>query len=440
MSDRSGRRQGRPPAFSYLAQKSGLLFRRSVAPQLCCEQIPLSQLAERFGTPLYVYSASAIREHVRAFQRAFVTVPNTICYAVKANSNLSILRLLAKMGCGFDVVSGGELERVQHVIKTPSSSVVFSGVGKTQQEIEDALKAGVLLFNVESDSELRSLSECTTRLKKTARISIRVNPNVAAETHPYVSTGTHQHKFGVPITRARWLYAQAASVKRLTVAGVSVHIGSQITESKPFAISMERVAELIKDLRADGHKIEFVDAGGGLGIDYRGASSTDFAALVADYADAILRPLRGLKVHVLLEPGRAIVGPAGILLTKAIYKKTNGNKSFVVVDAAMNDLIRPALYQAYHEIIPVTYGGRPQETVDVVGPVCETGDFFAHDRELPETSEGDLLAILDAGAYGMVQASNYNTRPRPAEVLVDGKTAKVVRRRETVADLIKHET
>ncbi|MEY2411776.1 MAG: diaminopimelate decarboxylase, partial [Acidobacteriaceae bacterium] len=290
------------------------------------------------------------------------------------------------------------------------------------------------------DSELRSLSECTTRLKKTARISIRVNPNVAAETHPYVSTGTHQHKFGVPINRARWLYAQAASVKRLTVAGVSVHIGSQITESKPFAICMERVAELIKDLRADGHKIEFVDAGGGLGIDYRGASSTDFAALVADYADAILRPLRGLKVHVLLEPGRAIVGPAGILLTKTIYKKTNGNKSFVVVDAAMNDLIRPALYQAYHEIIPVTYGGRPQETVDVVGPVCETGDFFAHDRELPETSEGDLLAILDAGAYGMVQASNYNTRPRPAEVLVDGKTAKVVRRRETVADLIKHET
>ena len=440
MSERSGRRQGRPPAFSYLAQKSGLLFRRPVAPQLCCEQVPLSQLAERFGTPLYVYSASAIRERVRAFERAFVTVSHTICYAVKANSNLSVLRLLAKMGCGFDVVSGGELERVQHVIKSTSSSVVFSGVGKTQTEIEEALKAGVLLFNVESESELRSLSECTTRLKKTARIAIRVNPNVAAETHAYVSTGTQQHKFGVPINRARWLYAQAASVKRLTVAGVSVHIGSQITENKPFATSMERVADLVKDLRADGHKIDFVDAGGGLGIDYRGASSSDFAAFVAEYADAVLRPLRGLKVHVLLEPGRSIVGPAGTLLTRAIYKKTNGNKTFVVVDAAMNDLIRPALYQAYHEIIPVTYAGRPQETVDVVGPVCESGDFFAHDRELPETSEGDLLAILDAGAYGMVQASNYNTRPRPAEVLVDGKIAKVVRRRETVADLLKHET
>lgn len=439
MSDRSGRRQGRPPAFSYLAQKSGLLFRRTAAPLLCCDQVTLSQLGERYGTPLYVYSACAIRERVRAFQRAFVSVPHTICYAVKANSNLSILRLLAKMGCGFDVVSGGELERVQRVIKTPSSNIVFSGVGKTKDEIEEALKAGILLFNVESESELRALSECTTNLKKTARIALRVNPDVSADTHPYISTGLRQHKFGVPITRARWLYAQAASIKRLTVAGVSVHIGSQIVDLKPFAAAMEYVADLIVELRKDGHKIDYVDVGGGLGIDYRGASSSDFAALVADYADAILRPLRGLKLHVLLEPGRAIVGPAGALLTRVTYKKTNGNKAFVVVDAGMNDLIRPALYEAYHEIIPVTWEGRPYETVDVVGPVCETGDFFAHDREMPETNEDDLLAILDAGAYGMVQASNYNTRPRPAEVLVDGKTAKLVRRRETVSDLLKQE-
>ncbi len=434
---------GRPPGFSYRAVKKGLGLRRSTEALLHCEEVPVSKLVERFDTPLYVYSASTIRERMDAFRRAFRKVPHTVCYSVKANSNLSILRLLAKMGCGFDVVSGGELERVLKVDKRAAKKVVFSGVGKTKSEMRAALKAGILLFNVESESELWALAECAAQLKLTAPLALRVNPDVPAETHPYISTGLHKHKFGVPISEARRLYALASGTKYLKVSGVSVHIGSQITDVKPFAATMERVAELVGELRTDGHNIEYVDAGGGLGINYQpsepSTNSQDFVSQVSDYAAALLRPLRGLKVHLLLEPGRSITASAGALLTRVIYKKTNGTKKFLIVDAAMNDLIRPSLYQAYHEIVPAHLESHPVETVDVVGPVCETGDFFARDRELPVANEGDLLAILDAGAYGMVLASNYNTRSRPAEVLVDGKSSKLIRRRETTADLLRNE-
>jgi diaminopimelate decarboxylase len=434
---------GRPPGFSYRAVKKGLGLRRSPEALLYCEEVPVSKLAERFDTPLYVYSASTIRERMDAFQHAFRKVSHTVCYSVKANSNLSILRLLSKMGCGFDVVSGGELERVLKVDRRAAKKVVFSGVGKTKAEMRAALKAGILLFNVESESELLALAECAAQLKLTAPLALRVNPDVPAETHPYISTGLHKHKFGVPISEARRLYALASGTKYLRVAGVSVHIGSQITDVKPFAATMERVAELVGELRTDGHNIEYVDAGGGLGINYQPSeqskNSQDFASQVSDYAAALLEPLRRLKVHLLLEPGRSIVASAGALLTRVIYKKTNGAKKFLIVDAAMNDLIRPSLYQAYHEIIPAQLESHPVETVDVVGPVCETGDFFARDRELPVVNEGTLLAILDAGAYGMVLASNYNTRSRPAEVLVDGKSSKLIRRRETTADLLRNE-
>jgi diaminopimelate decarboxylase len=423
----------RLPGFVYRSGK------RRDSQSLCCEQIPLAKLAERFGTPLYIYSSRAIRERVLAFDHAFHEVEHTICYSVKANSNLSILRLLAKLGCGFDVVSGGELQRVLRADRGAAKQVVFSGVGKTVPEMEAALRADILLFNVESASELETLAACATRLKRTAPIAFRVNPDVPADTHPYISTGLQEHKFGVPLTQAHELYSRAAKSKYLSVAGVSVHIGSQITEFAPFSAAMTRIAELVRQLRAAGHKIEYVDAGGGLGINYQNGSD-DFAKSVDDYAQAIMRPLRGLGVKLLLEPGRSIVGPAGVLLTRVLYRKTNGKKKFVVVDAAMNDLIRPSLYQAEHQIVPVQTSDCEREIVDIVGPVCESGDFFARGRDLPTVAQGELLAILDAGAYGMALSSNYNTRPRPAEVLVNGKTAKVIRKRETTADLMRAES
>jgi diaminopimelate decarboxylase len=348
--------------------------------------------------------------------------------------------MLAKAGCGFDVVSGGELERVLRADKRAAKKVVFSGVGKTREEIQAALKAGILLFNVESASELRALAECAVQARKIAPVAMRVNPDVSAKTHPYISTGLHKHKFGIPISEARELYAEAAKSKHLNIAGVSVHIGSQITNVQPFSEAMQRVAALVRDLRADGHKINYIDAGGGLGISYDHDDSSEFADKVRRYAEALLRPLRGLNLHLLLEPGRSIIGPAGVLLTRVLYKKTNGGKKFLVVDAGMTELIRPSLYQAHHQIIPViSSDSAKHEVVDVVGPVCETGDFFARDRQMPEVEEEELLAILDAGAYGMVLASNYNTRRRPAEVLVDGRSSKLIRRRETIRDLMRNE-
>ena len=435
----------RPPGFRYRRAKMTRAFPRGVkgnagraTPALHADSIALAELAERFGTPLYVYSATTIRKRIQEFQRAFRGTDHLLCYSVKANSNLSILRMLAKLGCGFDVVSGGELQRVTRARRGAAKNVVFSGVGKTVAEMESALRAGILLFNLESASELEALAACAARLKHTARIAFRVNPDVPADTHPYISTGLHKHKFGVPLSSARELYAQAAESKYLQVAGVSVHIGSQITDFAPFTAAMDRVADLVRQLRQDGHKILYVDAGGGLGINYRDGSQ-EFSKLVTAYARALTTPVRGLRVKLLLEPGRSVIGPAGILLTRVLYRKTNGDKKFVVVDAAMNDLIRPSLYQAEHQIIPAQAPGSDSEIVDIVGPVCESGDFFARHRELPVVAEGELLAILDAGAYGMAPASNYNTRPRPPEVIVDGGRAKLIRKRETIADLIRQE-
>jgi len=430
----------RSPGFAY--RRSAERREKSAAPEtaLHCERVPLSSVAEEFATPLYVYSAGAIRRRYREFDRAFRGSPHTVCYSVKANSNLAILRLLGDLGAGFDVVSGGELERVVQADRRAARKVVFSGVGKTAPEMDAALKAGILLFNLESESELELLAERAQRRRVTARVALRVNPDVPAETHPYISTGLHRHKFGVPIHDAPRLYARAADSLFLEVAGVSVHIGSQITNLAPFTAAMERVAELVRGLRADGHTIRYVDAGGGLGIPYTQLGLPEFAEFSARYAAALTTPLRGLKLHLLLEPGRSVVGPAGVLLTRVLYHKSNNSKQFLVVDAAMNDLVRPALYDAYHEIVPVLRrpaGGH--ELFDVVGPICETGDFFARGREMPPVNDGDLLAILDAGAYGMVLASNYNTRPRPAEVLVDGGKARLIRRREKISDLLRLE-
>lgn len=441
MTSRSHNPAARPPGFVYRETKSGV-FRRGGRFVLHCENIALPKLAEQYGTPLYVYSATAIRERYDTFYDAFRDLPHTICYSVKANSNLSILRMLARKGCGFDVVSGGELERVLTADRKAAKETVFSGVGKTSEELTAALKAGIMLFNVESESELWALAESAGRLRKTAPLALRVNPDVAAETHPYISTGLRKHKFGVPIGDARALYAKASGARYLKVRGVSVHIGSQIMEVAPFEEAMARVADLVRELRRDGHRIAYIDAGGGLGIAYEKNHRPDFPAEVAAYARALTAPLRGLEVQLLLEPGRSIVGPAGVLLTSVVYRKENDGKRFLVVDAAMNDLIRPALYGAYHEIVPVVQSAGSathSEVTDVVGPVCETGDFFARDRELAVVGEGDLLAILDTGAYGMVLASNYNTRPRPAEVLVSGKSAKVIRRREKVSELFRGE-
>ena len=431
----------RPPGFVYRETKRGI-FRRSGQFVLHCEDAALPKLAERYGTPLYVYSATTIRDRYDAFDAAFRHLRHTICYSVKANSNLSILRMLAKRGCGFDVVSGGELERVLTADRKAAKEIVFSGVGKTREELNAALKAGIMLFNVESESELWALAECAGRLRKTAPVALRVNPDVAADTHPYISTGLRKHKFGVPIRDARTLYAKASGARYLEVCGVSVHIGSQITDVTPFGEAMVRVADLVRELRRDGHRIDYIDAGGGLGIAYEKPDAQEFSEDVAAYARALAAPLRGLRVRLLLEPGRSIVGPAGALLTSVVYRKSNDGKRFLVVDAAMNDLIRPALYGAYHEIVAVNESKDAAanfEVTDIVGPVCETGDFFARDRELAVIHEGELLAILDAGAYGMVLASNYNTRPRPAEVLVSGKSAKIIRQREKVSDLLRAE-
>ena len=422
----------RPPGFTYKKD------------ELHCDGVSLNKLAKKFGTPLYVYSATAIRERYRTLERAFHHVRHTLCYSVKANSNLSILRLLAGMGAGFDIVSGGELERVRKAQKKALKKIVFSGVGKTETELELALRNDILLFNVESEGELELLAATAARLRKTAEIAFRVNPDVPAETHPYISTGLREHKFGVPISSARELCRRAADHKYLRVAGVSLHIGSQIGDVAPFHLAMERAVDLVQQLLADGHKIRFIDAGGGLGISYNSAAPVDFTEQAHRYAEAITEPFLRMKKpfpHLLLEPGRSIIAPAGVLVTSVLYLKRNGQKRFTVIDAAMNDLIRPSLYQARHEITPVNFAKNRSERVqsNVVGPVCESGDFLARDAMLPELTPGENLCIFDAGAYGMSLASNYNSRPRAAEVLVDGSRVKLIRRRETIKDLLQEE-
>ena len=402
--------------------------------RLMCGAVDLAGLAEEFGTPLYVYSADQIRYRLGLFQEAFAGRASTICYAVKANSSLAILRLLGEAGAGFDIVSGGELERVRRAYKPALKRVVFSGVGKQVWEIDAALKAGILMFNVESEAELSLLAERAEELRIRARFALRVNPDVFAETHPYISTGLSAHKFGIAIGEARRIYRKARKLTWLDAAGVSVHIGSQIRSVDPFKAALERVLALVAELRKDGHDIRYVDAGGGLGIDY-GVSHFDAAAQVAKYARALGKALGDEKAHLLLEPGRFLVAQAGALVTKVLVVKKNGEKTFVIADAGMNDLIRPSLYQAHHEIVPVKQAVVGAK-VDIVGPVCESGDFFARDRPLAKVKAGDLVAILDAGAYGMTLSSNYNTRVRPAEVLVEGDSARLIRRRETMRDLL----
>jgi diaminopimelate decarboxylase len=408
---------------------------------LHCDSVSIAQLAKKHGTPLYVYSASTIRARFRAFDAAFSEFSHTTCYAVKANGNVSILKMLAGLGCGFDVVSGGEIERVLHANKRAASRIVFSGVGKTTDEMDLALRSGILMFNCESESELFTLADRAARMKKVARVALRVNPDVAAGTHPYISTGLRSHKFGIALDEARALYKRAATRKGLDLAGVSCHIGSQITDIAPFAEAVSRLADLVRRLRADGVNIRYLDAGGGLGISYTSLDELPhFDEHVKDYARAVIKPLSGLDVHLLLEPGRFLVGPSGALITRVLYEKTNSGKRFLIVDAAMNDLIRPSLYGAHHEIVPVVRAtGKKTLPYDVVGPICETGDFFARDRHLPRIEEGELVAILDAGAYGMSISSNYNARGRAAEILVDGRSARPIRRRETIKDMLRNE-
>ncbi len=405
---------------------------------LQCGEVALERLAARYGTPLYVYSAGQIMERSRLFTRALSGRGHLVCYAVKENPNLGILKLLAKAGAGFDIVSGGELARVLAAAPEAAGRVVFSGVGKTAAEIDAALDAGILQFNVESEGELELLAARAKSKRKRARFALRVNPDVFAETHPYISTGLREHKFGIEIEKAREIYRRAARMKWVEAQGISVHIGSQIRQAKPFGDAVRRVVSLAEELRREGILLRLIDAGGGLGIDYH-RGKFNAAAKANEYARELKRALGGFKGKLLIEPGRFIVAQAGALLARVLYVKKNGRKSFVILDAAMNDLIRPALYQAYHEIVPVFPRKGRAMTADIVGPVCETGDFFARDRRIAPVEPGDLVAILDAGAYGMSQASNYNSRPRAAEVMFAGKTVKVVRRRETVEELFQQE-
>jgi len=404
---------------------------------LCCEQVSLRSLAADVGTPAYVYSKAALLESYRGYDDAFAEVPHVVCYSVKANGNLGVLGTLARAGAGADIVSGGELFRALRA-GIPTDRIIFSGVGKTPDEMRAALEVGILLFNVESLSELRALDAVARELGVKAPVALRVNPDVNPQTHAYIATGLRTSKFGIPYDQALEAYEEAAGLKGVEVVGADMHIGSQLTKAAPFADAVARIASLVKTLRERAIEIRLVDVGGGLGIRYRAETPPTHQ----EYATVLLPALRELGVTVLLEPGRSIVGNAGLLLTRVLYRKDTGEKKFVIIDAAMNDLIRPPLYDAYHEIRPVNEArlGGPVETVDVVGPVCESGDFVAKDRELAQAQEGDLLAIMSAGAYGFAMSSNYNTRPRAVEVLVDGDSYTIVRRRETYEDLVAGET
>jgi diaminopimelate decarboxylase len=403
---------------------------------LACEELELPAIAEAHGTPAYVYSKRAIISRFHQYENALAGLPHRICYSVKANSNLAVLRTLAREGAGFDIVSGGELYRVL-AAGGKADSVVFSGVGKTESEIRFALETGIHSFNCESEAEIEIISRIATSLQGTASIAIRVNPDVDPATHPYISTGLREHKFGIDMAAAEAIYQRASRLPGISCEGVSCHIGSQIVDLDPLLEAADRVIALLKTLRAQGHRIRNLDLGGGLGIAYR---PIDRAAPVAAFIEQLREKLERLDVTLMLEPGRSIVAEAGVLLTRVLLVKQNGEKTFVIVDAAMNDLIRPALYHAYHEIVPVKQASSGEPiTADVVGPICETGDFFAHSRKLPSLQSGDLLAILTAGAYGFVTASNYNSRPRPCELLVDRDRVHLARKREIYEDLIRGE-
>jgi len=417
---------------------------------LFCEEFDVAVAAERFGTPLYLYSAGTILDHYGRLNEALAGLDHLICYAVKANSNRAILRLLRDAGAGFDIVSGGELFRA---LKggADSRKCTFAGVGKSRKEIEYALEQGVYSFNIESEAELDYINQIASAKNQRAPIALRVNPDVEAQTHQYISTGKSENKFGIALERAAQVYERASKMPAITVRGVQTHIGSQITEAAPFVAAIEKLAPLVSELKSK-YAIEFFSVGGGLGIAYESSvasgsgdwwtSQRSHPLTIRQYVDAILPPLTRLGLRILLEPGRLLVGNAGILLTRVRYIKETAQKKFAIIDAGMNDLIRPALYGSYHEIVPVDGSGMSEnktEKMDIVGPVCESGDFFAQDREMPELRAGDLLAVMSAGAYGFVMASNYNSRPLPAEALVRGDKLALIRKRQTIGDLIRDE-
>ena len=407
--------------------------------EMFAEEVPLKRIAKDVGTPAYVYSLATLKRHYEVFDQAFAKVPHIVCFSVKANSNLALLRAFAKQGSGFDSVSGGELFRALKAGGDPKK-IVFSGVGKKKEEIEYALNAGILMFNVESDEELTALDEIAAGMGKKAPISLRVNPDVDPQTHPYISTGMKKAKFGVDIKKSLETYRKAVGLRHIDVVGVDCHIGSQLTSLTPFVDALAKVREyldrvLAGAMKKEGAQIRYLDLGGGLGITY----NDETPPLPADYAKAIIEGLQGLDVTLILEPGRVIVGNAGILLTEVQYIKETDTKKFVIVDAGMNDLIRPALYGSYQAIRPVVESKAEPIVADVVGPICESGDLFAKDREIARPRRNDLLAVMSAGAYGFTMASNYNSHPKPPEVLVDGDKYYVVRKRETLDDLINGE-
>jgi diaminopimelate decarboxylase len=402
---------------------------------LYCESVALAEIAKKAGTPCYVYSKRSILEAWRAYDAAFADLPHTICYAVKANSSLAVLALLSEEGSGFDIVSGGELYRVLQAGGDPRK-VVFSGVGKTAEEVEYAIESGIHTFNCESEAELALIDAVAARLGRKAGFSLRVNPDVDARTHPYIATGLRDHKFGIDIELAEAVYERSREFQNLSAEGVSCHIGSQLLDTSPILEAAEKVLALASRLRDRGFPIRHVDLGGGLGVAYQKA---DHAPEIGEFIRAMYQRITSSGFAVMIEPGRSIVGPAGALLTRVLYRKQSPKKEFMVVDAAMNDLIRPSLYQAHHDILPLRKSTLPPVTVDVVGPICETGDFLARNRQLANALPGDYLAVMTAGAYGFVQSSNYNSRQRAAEVLVDGESWRVIRERETLADLVRGE-
>ena len=400
-----------------------------------CEKVSLADIAQRAGTPCYVYSSRTILDNFTAYDESLGDLPHKVCYAVKANGTLGILSLLARAGSGFDIVSGGELYRVLKAGGDPAR-VVFSGVGKREDEIEYALDQRIHSFNCESEPELTLIDALAARRGVRADFALRVNPDVNADTHPYISTGLREHKFGIDIHEAESVYERARSLAHVTASGVSCHIGSQLLDTDPIFEALEKVLALIERLRRAGHIITHLDLGGGLGIPYH---EGDEAPAIRSFVDCVRQRLQGKGLTVMVEPGRSIVGPAGVLLTRVLYRKRNVNKEFVVVDAAMNDLIRPSLYRSHHDIIPLRKTDRPEIVADVVGPICETGDFLARDRTLSNVAPGDYLAIATTGAYGFVLASNYNARRRPPEVLVEGDKWRIIRTRENYEDLVRGE-
>jgi diaminopimelate decarboxylase len=404
--------------------------------ELHVEEVPVRRIIESFGTPCYIYSFSALKHNFALYNNAFSSIDPLICYSVKANSNLAILKAYASFGAGFDIVSLGELRRVLIAGGAPQK-IVFSGVGKTLEEMREAIISEILFFNVESTEELEALNTVARDLKKKARVAIRVNPDIDPKTHPYITTGLKESKFGIDIDKAGYVYGQASRMDGIEIVGIDAHIGSQIFDLTPFADSLRKLIELSGLLRGEGIDIQYIDVGGGLAISYE---LGEVSPKPRDYAEVVVRELSDKPYKLVLEPGRSLVGNAGILVTKVIYLKEGETKKFVIVDAAMNDLIRPAFYDSYHEILNVNQGNSQEEKVDIVGPVCESGDFFAKDRELPRVKNGDFLAILSAGAYGFAMSSNYNSRPRVPEVLVNRDEYFLVREREKIEDLIRGET